>query len=226
MTEVARAHSPRGEITLRERIGRGGQPVLELRVNGIFVMDDEETSSERALAQAALDALGDVSGMRVLVGGLGLGFTVAELQQDARVGAIEVVEIEEPLVAWHRTGVIARGPALLTRSGTSVRVGDIAEVIPEAECAFDLILLDVDNGPRYLVHEQNAALYREGFLRAAATALAGRGVLCIWAANEADDLEDAMRTVFGNAEKLTYPVDLQGRQEHYLLYLSRLLSTG
>lgn len=217
-----RADSPRGEITLRERLGRDGQTVLELRVNGVFVMDTEETSTERALAHSAMaTVVGD--SVRVLVGGLGLGFTLAALQDNPRVEEIVVVEIEPAVVEWHRKGFIPEGPALLSTPGTSVVVGDVADVIRES-AGFDLILLDVDNGPRYLVHEQNAPLYREEFLRAATLALAPGGALGIWAANEAPELEAAMRAVFGNAEQLSYPVQLQGREEEYLLYLSRLVS--
>lgn len=221
MTEIARATSPRGDIVLRSREER---KVLELRVNGVFVMDDDETSSERALAHAALDALGDVlSPVRVLVGGLGLGFTLAELQNDPRVGEVVAVELEAAVVEWHRRGLIPNGPALLSSPSTTVVVDDVATVIA-AGAAFDLILLDVDNGPRHLVHEQNAALYREEFLQTTARALAADGALCVWAANASDDLESAMRTAFGNVEVLRYPVRLQSRDEHYLLYLSRLMS--
>ncbi|MGN6722377.1 MAG: spermidine synthase [Marmoricola sp.] len=226
MTEIARATSSRGDIMLRSRESEDGHAVLELRVNGVFVMDDEETSSERALAHAALDALGDVlSPVRVLVGGLGLGFTLAELQGDPRVGDVIAVEIEEAVVEWHRSGVIPHGPSLLSSPSTTVVIDDVATVIGSSTAAFDLILLDVDNGPRYLVHDQNAALYREDFLHTSARALTAGGALCVWVANRADDLATAMEAVFGNVEVLSYPVRLQGRNEHYLLYLSRLMST-
>lgn len=203
-------------------MGRSGAPILELRVNGVFVMDTEETSSERALAHAALATVPGDS-LRVLVGGLGLGFTLAELQRDERVAEIVVAEIEQAVVDWHRDGTIPDGPALLAMPGTAVVVGDVAEVIRQGQ-TFDLILLDVDNGPRYVVHEQNAALYRKTFLAAAAAALVRDGALCIWAANDAPELGEAMESVFGNAELLRYPVQLQEREEHYLLYLSRLIS--
>ena len=81
--EIARAESPRGEIVLRERREENTPTVLELRVNGVFVMDTLETTTERALARAAL-ALADRPA-RVLVGGLGLGFTLHEVLADARV---------------------------------------------------------------------------------------------------------------------------------------------
>ncbi|HEX6979671.1 MAG TPA: hypothetical protein VF342_10255, partial [Alphaproteobacteria bacterium] len=75
--EIARAESPRGEVVLRRRTSNGGPAVLELRVNGVFVMDTRETTTERALAQRALELVADPR--TVLVGGLGLGFTAHEV---------------------------------------------------------------------------------------------------------------------------------------------------
>ncbi len=104
--EVARAESDRGELVLRERTEDDGSTTLELRANGVFVMDTRETSSERALAREALARHADP--WRVLVGGLGLGFTLEEVLADERVRQVLVVEIEPALV-----GVVARrdGPA-------------------------------------------------------------------------------------------------------------------
>src|SRR6478752_3298314 len=99
--EVARAESERGELLLRERTpDRGSAPVLELRANGVFVMDTLEHASERALADAAL-SLVEVP-RRVLVGGLGLGFTLDRVLGDRRVERCDVVDIEPDLVEWMR----------------------------------------------------------------------------------------------------------------------------
>ncbi|WP_245644691.1 spermine/spermidine synthase domain-containing protein [Nocardioides jensenii] len=177
IVEIARVETERGEVVLRERREENTAPVTELRVNGVFVMDTLETSSERALATAALalvDAPDDV-----LVGGLGLGFTVAEVLADQRVTTCTVVELEQALVDWMRDGTIAHGPGLLADARLEVMVADVAAALAEAgEASYDLVLLDVDNGPGYLVHEQNAALYLPPFLEAAKRAT--RQVVAIW----------------------------------------------
>ena len=157
MVEVARAESERGELVLRQRTEPDGSTTLELRANGVFVMDTRETSSERALAREAL-ARHEAPGS-VLVGGLGLGFTLAEVLADPRVRRVVVAEIEPALVGWLRDGTVPHGPALLADPRVEVRVADVADVIGEAEGVFDLVLLDVDNGPGYLVHDANSALY-------------------------------------------------------------------
>jgi len=217
--EIARAETERGEIVLRERRDGSAPTVLELRVNGVFVMDTVETTSERALARAALELVDEPR--NVLVGGLGLGYTMHEVLADPRVEQCTVVEIEQPLVDWMRDGTIVHGPQLLADARLTVTVGDVAQVLAEVgEDAYDLVLLDVDNGPGYLVHDANAAIYQRPFLEAARQAV--REVLVIWSADEAPQLEATMREVFGNVEPRPYDVNLGEREEHYWLYVSRV----
>ena len=216
--EIARAESSRGEVVLRERRDENTPTILELRVNGVFVMDTLETTTERALAQAAL-ALAD-DPRRVLVGGLGLGFTLHEVLADSRVETCTVVEIEQAVVDWMRDGTIAHGPKFLADERVCVVVADVAVALGEAgEAAYDLVLLDVDNGPGYLVHDANDALYRQPFLQSARRATGQ--VLVIWSAAEAPQLGAAMESVFGNVTATPYAVRLGARDEQYWLYSSR-----
>jgi spermidine synthase len=206
---------------LRERRPDNAPTSLELRVNGVFVMDTLEVSTERALATAALDLVEHPRA--VVVGGLGLGFTMHEVLADSRVEKCAVVEIEQSLVDWMRDGTIPHGPALLADERVTLVVADIAIALAEATPAsYDLILLDVDNGPGYLVHERNEALYRPPFLETARRALRPGGALVVWSAAEAPSLEDAMRTVFAEVEARPYDVLLQERDEQYWLYVARL----
>jgi spermidine synthase len=216
--EIARAESPRGEVVLRERRDENTPTILELRVNGVFVMDTLETTTERALANAALALVEDPR--RVLVGGLGLGFTMHEVLADPRVECCTVVEIEQAVVDWMRNGTVVHGPRLLADERVEVVVADVAVALAEAgEAAYDLVLLDVDNGPGYLVHDANEALYREPFLEAARRATAQ--VLVVWSAAEAPQLGAAMEAVFGNVTATPYDVRLGDREEQYWLYSSR-----
>lgn len=214
--EVAAARSPRGEVLLRRR----PDGALELRVNGVFVMDTVETGSEEALAREAL-ALTDAP-ERVLVGGLGLGFTARAVLADDRVRRLDVAEIEAALVDWVSSDLVPGGRALLSDPRVEVRVGDVRAVVEDAPAAtYDLVLLDVDNGPGYLVHEQNAAVYRTPFLEQVRRVLRPEGVVVVWAANEAPQLETAMAEIFGECRRAAHPVVLQDRREEYLLYVSR-----
>jgi spermidine synthase len=219
--EVARASSERGEVVLRQRrdieAPEGSTVVLELRVNGVFVMDDCETSSEVALARTALEEVRDPR--TVLVGGLGLGFTVHEVLADHRVEHVVVAELEEALVQWFRDGTIPHGPGYLADERLSVSVADVRQVVAEAAPgSLDLVLLDVDNGPDFLVHEENAAIYEAEFLADVRTALRADGVVAVWSSAPSDRLEQAVAQVFGGCTGRECPVVLQGRETTYFLY--------
>ena len=221
--EVARAESERGEVVLRERHDPDRPdlaPVaLELRVNGVFVMDTLETSTEKELARIALTHVADPR--TVLVGGLGLGFTAHEVLGDHRVERVVVVEIEDALARWMRDGTIPHGPGFLADERLTVITADIRVAIDEAtRDAYDLVLLDVDNGPGFLVYDDNAAVYQEPFLARVRDLLRPGGALVVWSAAESAPLAAAMERVFGSVRGLPYEVELQGRDERYWLYLA------
>lgn len=222
--EVARAESERGEVVLRERrdpeAGAGAPTVLELRVNGVFVMDTRETSSEKGLATAALRQV--ERPREVLVGGLGLGFTVHEVLADTRVERVVVVEIEDAIVQWMRDGTVPHGPAYLADERISVVSADIRMALGEARPeSYDLVLLDVDNGPGFLVHDDNEEVYQRAFLEQVRACLRPGGALVIWSAAESPALAAELREVFGDAVAVPYDVTLQSRDEQYWVYLSR-----
>jgi spermidine synthase len=224
--EVARSQSEHGELVLRERRSDDGGPsVLELRANGIFVMDTAEHASEQALADAALGLVEQPR--RVLVGGLGLGFTLDRVLGDRRVERCDVVEIEPTLVTWMRDGTIPHGPRLLADERARVVVADVATAVEEsAPATYDVVLLDVDNGPGHLVHEANAALYREPFLASLRERLTPGGAVAVWSAAREPELEADLRTVFGDAEEQALDVRLQDRDDRYWLYVGRAEPAG
>lgn len=222
-TEVARAESPRGEIVLRERhdpeAGPNAPTVLELRVNGVFVMDTLETSSEKGLATAALKQVAEPR--TVVIGGLGLGFTMHEVLADKRVERLVVVEIEDALVQWMRDGTVPHGPAYLADERVTVMTADIRTAMAEATpAAYDLVLLDVDNGPGFLVYDENEAIYQAEFLRQTKSCLRPGGAVVIWSAAESPRLHAELEEVFGNVVAVPFEVTLQSRDEHYWIYLA------
>ena len=219
VAEIARAETDRGELVLRRRASGTAADVLELRVNGVFVMDTLETTSEIELAAQAL-ALVEAPAS-VLIGGLGLGFTLQRVLADARVERAVVVEIEEPLIEWMRDGTVPHGPAILADARATIVNADIAMAVAEARSTYDLVLLDVDNGPGYLVHDANEQVYQADFLGRCRDVLGPGGVLVVWSADAAPDLLEAMREVFGTAEEQAHDVLLQDRPEQYFLYLAR-----
>ena len=219
--ELARAESERGELVLRQRQDADGPAFLELRANGVFVMDNAEFTSEEALAAAALDLVEEPR--QVLVGGMGLGFTMHRVLADPRVERCTVVEIEEALVGWMRDGTIGHGPTMLADERARPVVADVSVALAEGSPAsYDLVLLDVDNGPHFLVHESNARIYERDFLAEARRILRPGGALAIWSMDDAPALQETMATVFDEAVALPQPVRLQDRDEHYWLIVGRV----
>lgn len=184
---------------------------VELRVNGVFVMDNVETSSERALAHAVLAA----GARRLLVGGLGLGFTIRDILADPRVESVVVAEIEADIVCWMRDGVIA-GADLLADPRLEVRIGDVRDVITALpDGCLDAIVLDVDNGPDHLVYDANAAIYQSAFLALCAQRLTPHGSLSLWSQADSLPLRAALAEHFVRVDAEAMPITLQGRDENY-----------
>jgi spermidine synthase len=212
---LARATTLRGEVVLR----RDDAGVLELRVNGVFVMDTAHVATEEALAAVVLDRLADPG--RVVVGGLGLGFTVRRLLADDRVREVVVAEIEPPVATWMRDGTVPHGPAILGDPRVRLEIADVREVVAAAPTgAVDVVQLDVDNGPDGLVHDPNVAVYDAAFLDTCGHRLRPGGWLAVWSATASPRLEAALRDAVGSCERIPYPVDLDGRAEEYSVYLT------
>jgi spermidine synthase len=214
---IARADGPHGETVLRRR-----GDVTELVVDGVFAMDSAQTSTEAALATLALDRLAG-TGLQVCVGGLGLGVTALTLLGDPRVARVDVVELDAALVGWVRGGLVPGAEGLGDDGRVRLRVGDVADVVPAyPPRSLDAVLLDVDNGPGFLVHGSNAGLYTADFLAAAARTLTDDGVLAVWSADASPELLAVVTEVCGTCEEVLLPVR-RGRHEfEYAIYLGSL----
>lgn len=185
---------------------------LELRVNGVFVMDDQETSSERLLAQHVLD----LGARDVLVGGLGLGYT-AQALIDGGARRVVVAELHAHIVEAMRTGQIP-GADLLADPRLTVDVRDVREVVfSQSERSLDAILLDVDNGPDALVHGANAAVYRDEFITVCTTRLRNDGHLSVWSMADSDQVRAGLDRHFESVRTTEVPVNLRGHHDSYWL---------
>jgi spermidine synthase len=115
-----------------------------------------------------------------------------------------------------RSGLV---PSVLDDARVSVVVGDVRDVVlDQALGSLDGLLLDVDNGPDFLVYNENSAIYEPGFFGECKRRLASGGVLTVWSSSASEALEGAVRGVFGGCEVRPVPVRLQGRAETYYVY--------
>ncbi len=178
---LAKARTPEGaELTLHAHDRH-----FYLRMNRQPLMSTNASESEKILAQLACDRLRDQAAVRVLIGGLGFGFTlrrVLELVgQDAEV---HVAELLPEVVAWNREFLGEVNGLLLDDHRVRVSIGDVFQVITRAPAAhYDAILLDVDNGPIAMVHDGNARLYQAQGFAATIRALKPGGRVAFWSAS-------------------------------------------
>jgi spermidine synthase len=145
------------------------------------LMNSRVHGSEDALAELACKRLADRTRPRVLIGGLGMGFTLAaalkELAADAEV---IVAELVPTVVAWNRERLSALAGHPLDDPRVTVYEGDVGTLIRAEQGVYDAILLDVDNGPEGLTRKENDSLYSPAGLRAAKTALRKKGIFGVW----------------------------------------------
>jgi spermidine synthase len=151
-----------------------------IRVANYELMNSRVHGSEEALAELAFARL-PTRPLRTLIGGLGLGYTLAAaLRGIGDRGEAVVAELVPAVVTWNRGPLAHLAGRPLDDPRTRIVEGDVARVIRENRGGFDAILLDVDTGPRALTHEDNRQLYDAKGLRAAHAALRPKGVLAIW----------------------------------------------
>ena len=163
-------------------------------VGGRSLMSSRMHGSEEALATLACRRLRTVDEPCVLVGGLGLGFTLrATLDLLPPHASVVVAELVPAVVEWNRgpLGPLAGHP--LADKRVTIEVGDVAATLRASRNRFDAVLLDVDNGPAALTASDNAGLYDDRGLAAARAALKVGGVLAIWSAGEHRKFEQRLR---------------------------------
>ncbi len=179
---LATAEAPDGQaLTLSRR----GHEYL-IRVGGWDLMSSRDDTSARALTEIGCRGLESRAGVHVLIGGLGMGFSVAPaVERLARDATIDVAELVPAVVEWNREVLAELAGRVLADPRVHVHVGDVGALIRTAHARWDAILLDVDNGPDALAHAGNAALYGSKGLHAAHRALRPGGVLAVWSYSDA-----------------------------------------
>ncbi len=169
-----------GELKLSERDGEFA--IQLVGVNG-DLMSSRMYSSELALAELGCAHLQGVDNAKVLVGGLGMGFTLAAaLQATSASSEVVVAELVPGVVEWNRGALGECAGRPLDDQRAQVHLGDVAELFKQKATTFDAILLDVDNGPEAFTHADNSALYSLESLHAIRESLRPQGVLAVWSA--------------------------------------------
>ena len=197
---LERVATRRGELALR----RSGTD-FEIISNGVFLMDTRDGRSERVMVTAAL-ALCSAAAPRVLICGLGVGFALAEAVSHARVTRVDVAEISTEVIGWHATHLRHLAAPAWDDGRVHVINADVVAWLAQPRGPYDVVCVDVDNGPEWTVWDANRALYGDEGLRRVRESLRPGGVVSVWSAAEAPAFEDRLRRHFGGVHAHRIPV--------------------
>lgn len=180
------------DFVIKIQGGDGGQ-LMNTRMHG----------SEDALAEIPCRKVAGRPNSRVLIGGLGMGFTLASaLKHLGKTAEVVVAELVPGVVEWNRGPLGEKAGNPLADPRTVIRMEDVAKVLQAEPAGFDAVMLDVDNGPEGLTQKANSWLYSAGGLNACAKALRPKGVLAVWSASADRQFSDKLRKAGFKAEEV------------------------
>ncbi len=225
--------TPLGEISLRRRAEPRleGEILYEVKLGDEFLMSSLFTNGEIQLARLGLAAL-QGTGLDIVVGGLGLGYTAVAALEDPAVRALTVVEVMAPIIDWHRRGLVPLGKKLVSDPRCTLVHADFFEVASSSGGGFDraaptrlvhAVLLDIDHSPSHWLNRGNSAFYTASGLRNLAHKLHPGGIFGLWS-NDPPDAEfiRLLDTVFQSSEShiVTFPNPYSGGESSNTIYLA------
>jgi spermidine synthase len=209
-TEIDSARLPDGEVMTLRQYGDD----FEIRIGLYELMSSRNPASERALAEIVTARLGRPV-RSALIGGLGLGYTLrALLDATGPDAAITVAELVPAVVRWNRGPLAALASHPLDDRRVTVFAGDVAAAMAASPGAYDVILLDVDNGPEAVMFAGNTGLYGRGGVDLAQGALTPGGIVSVWAADASPAFENVLENASVTVER--HDISLAGRLCHTL----------
>jgi spermidine synthase len=228
--ELAHEDTPMGTITLRRRFEPSRRiDVFEVKLDDEFLMSSLFTVAEIELARLGLAACTGER-LRVVVGGLGLGYTARAALEDERVAGVRVVEALGEVVSWHERDLLPDTVGLAADPRVELITGDFFAGVEAggfpgpSDARYDAILLDIDHSPRHVLHERHAGFYTAEGLRRLTALLRDDGVFALWSDDPPDEEFLAVAgAVFGEvvAHEVTFPNFYLGAASSNTVYVAR-----
>ncbi len=229
--------TPIGPLSLRRRRELSlGIDVFEIKLGDEYLMSSLFTASEIPLARLGLAELSG-AGLDVVVGGLGLGYTVQAVLEHQAVKSLVIVEALDAVIDWHRKGLLPLGPALMTDPRSRFVLGGFFALAaskkgfdPDVPAPrFDAILVDIDHSPDFLLDPQNAAFYQPSGLQRLAAHLLPGGIFGLWSNEVPDDtFTQRLAAIFAEAraEQVAFHNPLRNGEFIQTIYLARTESAS
>ncbi len=216
--EIDRAEVPghKGEVIL---LKRGTE--FSIRTAGTELMNSRRHGSEDSLAELTFSRIKRKPGLRILIGGLGMGYTLAAALEESEPDTlITVSELIPAVVRWNREhmGHLAGMP--LNDPRVSVEEEDAVETIRKRKSAWDAILLDVDNGPYGLTRKANDRLYDRSGLKTSFSSLRPEGILSVWSSDGDKAFTRRLKQCGFQTETMTVPVHKSGKGGRHTIWLA------
>ena len=186
----------------------------------VELMNSRLSGSEEALATLAAERIGGRARARILIGGLGMGFTLrATLAAFGPDAQIVVAELVPAVVAWARGPMAHITDGCLDDPRVSIRERDVSGLIASPEAPIDAILLDVDNGPGGLSRPENDRLYSKAGLRTALAALTPGGLLAVWSSGPNAEFARRLAGNGFNVEEVKVRATKSGRGARHVIWI-------
>jgi spermidine synthase len=228
--ELDATATPIGVISLRRRFDSVvGHDVYEVKIDDEFLMSSLFTVVEQELAHLGLALVGYTGDdLHVLVGGLGLGYTLRAALQDERVGQVQVIEAVEAVIDWHRRDLLPDTAGLAADPRCHLVHDDFFALVGEQRsgATYDVVLLDIDHTPGHVLNPSHAAFYTTEGLGRLSSLLRPDGVFALWSDDPTDPpFLEVLRTVFAAADGhvVAFPNPHTGGTSACSVYVARHL---
>ncbi len=231
--ELDYQQTPLGDISLRRRSEPrlDGKILYEVKLGDEFLMSSLFTEAEIQLARLGLAEL-EGSELDVVVGGLGLGYTAVAALEHPSVRSLAVIEVMQPVINWHRQGLVPLGKELVSDPRCTLIHADFFAAAASPATGFDgsttnrlvhAVLLDIDHSPSHWLNPGNSAFYTPQGLRNLADKLHPGGVFGLWSNDPPDaDFTRLLDSVFQSSEthNVTFPNPYRGEESANTVYLA------
>lgn len=216
---LAKASDQNEEMQLWE-VQETGAKEYELIINGIFIMASYNNLSSELLIRESMKLLTKRANVDILIGGLGMGFTVKEACSYRNVKSIDVVEVGATIVEWNKSYLTPCNRGCLKDGRVQIFIDDFYNYVQQTQKKYDIISMDIDNGPMMLVRSSNYKVYQDTFFAKIKELLKPCGVFTLWSCNQDKRMLKQLQHTFSTCREEVIKERVNEKMLPYYVYLS------